>query len=127
MDRTWHKKRLPIGTRAKRLIESRARFKNSSKFNAALALFGNNFLNKSFNTAINKLEVNNLHRIHVNRLREIIRTRMKNHTSLQASNSVIKNASIRTMTNYMSQKIGFKNSTNSEQIYNLITKKGLSA
>lgn len=110
--------RMRLGERPKRLLEARARLAKNDKVGATVALLGNNSLNRIFNTAINKLSVNNFHRTNINALRELIRARMRNSTS--SNNSVLKNATIKAMTNYVAQRIGYKNRANSEQLYRLI-------
>lgn len=121
MNRPESKPRMRPFTRPMRLAKSVGLLKNS-KVNAGLALVGPAFINSTFNKAVNKLGVNNLHRTHLNSLRQLIKNRMKNHTSQTATNSVIKNAAVRSMTNYMAQRIGYKNNANSQQLHNLLMK-----
>jgi hypothetical protein len=109
--------RLPLGTRPARVYRA-VKLRETNKFGAGLALIGDPTLNRIFNIAINKLSVNNLHRTNIDALRELIRARMRNATS--SNNSALKNASIRAMTNYVAQRIGYKNRANSEQLYRLI-------
>jgi len=110
-------RRLPLGTRPARIYRA-AKLRETNKIGAGLALIGDPTLNHIFNTAINKLSVNNLHRTNINALRELIRARMRNSTS--SNNSALKNASIRAMTNYVAQRIGYKNRANTEQLHRLI-------
>jgi hypothetical protein len=106
------------GERLRRALEVAKRVK-SNKTAAAFALLGNNSLNYIFRQGKEKLGVDNLHTEHINALRELIRARMKNATS--SNNSALKNATIRAMTNYVAQRIGYKNRSNSDQLYNLLT------
>lgn len=108
------------GTRTGRAFDAARLRAKGQNINAGLALLGNKSLNGIFDLSMRKMGVNNLHKNYIIALRENLRSRMRLKNASPVTNDNIRNSALRAMMNYVAQRIGYKNKSNTDELYRLI-------